>query len=263
MPGPWEDDLRAGLHTKRVGQAFRHRRICGSTNDEMARWAEQGAPDGAVVAADEQTAGRGRLGRVWHSPPGSSLYVSLLLRPRVSPAALPPLTLLTGAVLANVLADLGVPCRLKWPNDVMLPTGQGLKKAGGILTEMATSQGQIRHVVVGIGLNVLPIVFPADLANVATSLGNVSGTPPDRLWVLQRFLNLFEPAYDAFLREGASYALGAWRPHAWLGQLCRVEREPEAILGRAVDVEDTGALVLEDSEGKRHVILSGEVITKL
>ncbi len=227
------------------------------------RWSAQDAPAGAVLTADEQTAGRGRLGRAWHSPAGASLYVSILLRPKLAPSALPPLTLLIGAVMAQTLGDVGIACRLKWPNDIMLPTAQGLRKAGGILVEMATSQGQIRHVVVGLGLNVSPLAFPPELRDVATSLGNVSETVPDRLHLLQRFLNHFEPAYEAFERQGAPYALDLWRPHAWLGQLCRIERDALPLEGHAVDVDESGALILQTADGKRHVVLSGEVITKL
>jgi BirA family biotin operon repressor/biotin-[acetyl-CoA-carboxylase] ligase len=88
---------------------------------------EEGAPEGLLVVADRQTAGRGRLGRTWHSPPGENLYLSLLLRPAIAPPLVPPLTLLVGGVVAEVLAAVGAAPRLKWPNDVLLPTPAGLR----------------------------------------------------------------------------------------------------------------------------------------
>lgn len=259
----WQDTLAAGLNTQRMGRAFRHLPECSSTNDELAHWADEGAPEGAVITADAQAAGRGRLGRAWHSPPGANLYVSILLRPSLPMMSLPPLTLLTGAVAAEVLAAAGAPARLKWPNDIMLPADGRMKKAGGILIEAATSQGRIRHVIVGIGLNVGPVDFPPGLREIAVSLGNLLSPPPSRMALLQALLNTFEAAYEAFSAEGAPYALARWRRFAWLGQLCRVARDTTEVEGRAVGVDETGALLLEDKDGKRHAILSGEVITKL
>ena len=119
-----------------------------------------------MIAADAQTAGRGRLGRSWHSPPGDNLYVSLLLRPTRAPAEIPPLTLLAGAAVADAVARAGRGPRLKWPNDVQLvdraPTARRRRKLAGILTEMATAGATVEHVVVGIGINVNGTDFPPE-----------------------------------------------------------------------------------------------------
>jgi BirA family transcriptional regulator, biotin operon repressor / biotin---[acetyl-CoA-carboxylase] ligase len=259
----WEQDLPTLLTTQHFGRTFRLFSACDSTSDEAAKLADQGCDAGTIVTANQQAKGRGRLGRVWHSPPGANLYFSLVLRPSLPPAALPPLTLLVGAAVAQTLHDTGVDCRLKWPNDIMLPTAGGLKKAGGILSEMASSGGKIKHVIVGVGINVLTTGFPPELDSIATSLQLAMETPPDRLTLLARFLNTFEPLYDRFETEGTAFALSCWRRFGWLGQPCRVERDSGAITGHSVDVDESGALVLEDESGKRHTVLSGEVVTKL
>lgn len=262
-PENWSADLPPLLTTRWLGRNFWYLPQCASTNDEAATRANQGCPQGTLVAAEQQTSGRGRLGRTWHSPAGANLYFSFVLRPTLGPAALPPLTLLVGAAVAETLHHMNIECRLKWPNDIMLPTAAGMRKAGGILTEMATASGNIKHVVVGIGLNVLLTGFPPELADRATSLQLAGESAPSRLALLASFLNTFEPLHEQFLSQGTDFALACWRRYGWLGQACSVERESGSVAGHAVDVDPSGALVVQDAAGKRHVILSGEVVTKL
>ena len=138
-----------------------------------------------MIAADAQTAGRGRLGRSWHSPPGDNLYLSLLLRPSRAPAEIPPLTLLAGAAVADAVAALGLSPRLKWPNDVQLVDraldgGARRRKLAGILTEMVTAGAAVEHVVVGIGINVNGTDFPPDIADRATSVALALGQRSSR-----------------------------------------------------------------------------------
>src|SRR5215467_8586671 len=136
---PTAERLAARLATSSLGRAYEWHDACASTNDLAAARGRTGAPAGLVVAADRQTAGRGRLGRSWHSPPGESLYFSVLLRPARPAAEVPPVTLLVGGAIAQALAPLGVTPRLKWPNDVELVERDGRRrKLAGILTEMST-----------------------------------------------------------------------------------------------------------------------------
>jgi BirA family biotin operon repressor/biotin-[acetyl-CoA-carboxylase] ligase len=209
--------------------------------------------------ADAQTGGRGRLGRTWHSPAGQNLYLSLLLRPAMPPWMVPPLTLLVGAVAADVLAAAGVAPRLKWPNDVLLPTPDGLRKVAGILTEMASERDRVRHVVVGVGLNVNTTEFPPELADRATSLLRATGRPFDRGTLLAAFLNAFEPAYDQFLAAGPEPALARWRTHADLGRRVRIERDGAVIEGVTLDVDSEGTLHVRGDDGRIHRVLSGEL----
>ncbi|HWS15327.1 MAG TPA: biotin--[acetyl-CoA-carboxylase] ligase, partial [Candidatus Methylomirabilis sp.] len=141
--------------------------VTDSTNRVAMEMAEHGAKHGTVVVADAQTAGRGRMGRRWESPPGKNLYVSMLLRPPVPTVEAPQLSLVTGVALADAVEAMGVSASLKWPNDLYL----GERKAAGILAEMASDPDGVRHVVIGVGLNVNmeEADFPPVLRGRATS----------------------------------------------------------------------------------------------
>jgi BirA family biotin operon repressor/biotin-[acetyl-CoA-carboxylase] ligase len=258
------DDLRpervlTSLRTARLGRRYQFLLSCASTNDEVRAHAVLGAAEGLVVVADSQTGGRGRLGRSWHSPPGENLYFSLLLRPALAARAATPLTLLAGAALASSLAGQGAQPRLKWPNDLLLPDGGHVRKAAGILTEMATEGDRVRHIVLGVGLNVRQSVFPPELSERATSLALSTGTAEDRGLLLARFLEDFEATYDAFVTDGPARGLGIWRAFASLPQMCRVRHEAQMLEGEAVDVDETGALLVRDDGGQIHRVISGEL----
>jgi BirA family biotin operon repressor/biotin-[acetyl-CoA-carboxylase] ligase len=252
--------LEAAVPTRRFGRPLIVLASCPSTNDAVAARARQGTGDeGLVLVADAQSGGRGRLGRSWHSPPGENLYFSLLLRPAISPALIPPLTLLVGAAVAEVLAAAGARPRLKWPNDVLLPTSAGLRKVAGILTEMASERDRIRQVVIGIGLNVHTSSFPPELADRATSLALATGGAFDRGTLLVQLLGALETAYDRFLAAGPAETIARWRQHADLGRRCRIERDGNVLEGIALDVDADGALVVRDDAGRVHRVMSGEV----
>ena len=259
--------LHAQLHTARLGRAYEPLAICESTNDRCARLAREGAPEGLLVVADSQTGGRGRMGRSWFSPAGQNLYLSLLLRPPMPAHRLPPLTLIAGAaigeVLARALADSGARPRLKWPNDVEVDRADGqTRKLAGILTEMATEREQIRHVVLGIGINVNQATFPAELDGRATSLARLSGRAHDRTRLLAALLDALEPAWDQALRDGGAAGLARWRALAGLPRPCRVSRPhgDAPLAGTAVDVDAEGALLFQDAAGQMQRMLSGELI---
>jgi BirA family biotin operon repressor/biotin-[acetyl-CoA-carboxylase] ligase len=261
---PTPDRLSARLDTRWLGSAYEWHSSCASTNDLAGARAREGAPEGLVVATELQTAGRGRLGRAWHSPAGNNLYLSIVLRPARPAPEIPPLTLLAGAAVARALATFGVRARLKWPNDVQLVDAGGPRKIAGILTEMSTEGGRVAHVVVGLGLNVNEEAFPPELAERATSLRLAAGRPFDRAQVLAAVLGAFEPLFDDFRRRGASAATEAWQEHAALGERCRaaVPGAPgDAIEGVALGVDVDGALRLRDDSGHIHRVLSGEVTT--
>lgn len=247
------------LTTVRLGRAYHFLPACGSTNDEVAARAAAGAGEGLVIAADAQSGGRGRRGRTWHSPAGENLYCSLLLRPALPARQVAPLTLLVGAAVAQSLGRLGFAARLKWPNDVQLETPSGLRKVAGILTEMASEGSRVRYVVVGLGLNVNGLVFPADLTTVATSLRVLRGVPIDRAAVLAGFLGAFEPLYTSLLDAGPAAGLAQWSRHASLGQACWIERSGRRIDGTATGIDDGGALVLRTDAGEDVAVHAGEV----
>ncbi len=248
------------LRTLRLGRTYRMFDACGSTNDEILTLARQGAPEGLVIAADSQHQGRGRQGRIWHSPPGENLYLSLLLRPTCAPNALPPVTLLTGIAVARVVAALGLCPRVKWPNDLLLTTGGKHCKTAGILTEMASDRDHIRHVIVGVGINVNSLVFPETLATPATSLRLATGHPQDRAQILADFLLAFETALDDAFLHGPAATLDAWRSFADLPQICQFERDGQRVTGTAEALDHEGALMIREASGQVTRMLSGEVL---
>ena len=272
---PTAERLAAFLRTRWLGRAYEWLDACPSTNDRAAERARAGAPAGLVVAAESQTAGRGRLGRTWHSPPGSNLYLSILLRPVRPPSEIPPLTLLVGGALAAALAELGFAPRLKWPNDVEMVDERGRRrKVAGILTEMSTAGDRAAHVVVGVGLNVNGVDFPPEIAERATSLrlagggpkqlGEAPPLPLDRARVLAAFLNALEPMLADFEARGPAAAVAAFEAHAGLPAACRVTapgRPGERLEGVAVGVDPDGALRLRDDTGQIHRVISGELFT--
>jgi BirA family biotin operon repressor/biotin-[acetyl-CoA-carboxylase] ligase len=252
--------LRDRLRTARLGHSYEPHAVCPSTNDLAAARARAGAPEGLVVVADTQTGGRGRMGRSWHSPPGENLYLSLLLRPARAPLELPPLTLLAGVAVAAALQSRGVSPRVKWPNDILLDRPEGPRKLVGVLTEMATERDRIKHVIVGIGVNVNAAGFPPELADRATSLRMATGQVHDRGALLAEILERLETAYDGALREGAGTFLPTWRALAGLPRPARVERAGGALEGVAVGVDNEGALLLRDGRGESHRVVSGEIV---
>jgi BirA family biotin operon repressor/biotin-[acetyl-CoA-carboxylase] ligase len=249
------------LTTARFGRALRSLEECGSTNDEAAAWARQGAPEGAVVVAERQTAGRGRAGRAWFSPPGASLYCSVVARPPVSPLAVPPLTLAAGIAVHDAIAGLGLAADLKWPNDVLID-GQ---KVCGILTEMSADLERVHHVIVGLGINVNGTSFPPALAGRATSLrlarGGAAGPPFERAAVLAAVLAQLERWLDRFVAEGAAaIAREVAGRCSQIGRGVRVQLGDALVAGTATGVAVDGALLVTRPDGATVRIIAGEVL---
>jgi BirA family biotin operon repressor/biotin-[acetyl-CoA-carboxylase] ligase len=242
----------------------------GSTNDLVRERAGAGAPEGLVIGADEQTAGRGRQGRGWAAPPASSLLLSLLLRPSwLPPADLFYLTMLAGVALCEAVAQVAsVPVALKWPNDLILPLRPGAlpatHKAAGILSEVELANGETSWVVIGIGVNVNwspgGVIDGRDLAQVATSLADAAGRSIDRVVLLRVLLERIDARYQA-LRHGQREELFAdWRGRlATIGQSTVVWLPQGELHGVAEGVEPSGALRLRDEQGALHVVLAGDV----
>jgi BirA family biotin operon repressor/biotin-[acetyl-CoA-carboxylase] ligase len=155
-----------------------------STNDEAKRSAKEGAPHGAVWVAESQTAGRGRQGRTWVSPPGENILFSVLVRLTCAPARLPPLALVAGLAARDAIARAApeADVRLKWPNDVVV--GEARLKIAGVLVEATLLGGHVEAIIVGIGINVHTRAFPDDIAARATSVALVAAGPPDRAVIL-------------------------------------------------------------------------------
>jgi BirA family biotin operon repressor/biotin-[acetyl-CoA-carboxylase] ligase len=251
--------VRAQARLGAFGQALVWYDDIGSTNDAASAIAQRGGAEGTVVAANAQTAGRGRLGRVWASPPGAGLYVSTILRP--SAQALPLLTIGAGVALAAGLeAGTGLRVELKWPNDLVV----GRRKLGGILSEAvslaAGGAPTVDRVIVGFGINLLSAAYPPDIETRATSIEGELGRPPDRGLVLAECLAAFAATYDALQRGDAARVTAAWRARAARHLDRHVEWDDGAgrMRGVAHDIDATGALLVRVGNQLVRVI-SGEV----
>ncbi|AEB10675.1 biotin--[acetyl-CoA-carboxylase] ligase [Desulfobacca acetoxidans] len=227
-----------------------------STNDMAKDLARQGNPEGSIIVAESQSAGRGRMGRIWESPPGGGIYLSLILRPPLPPAELPRLTLTAAVAVIQAIREVaGLAADIKWPNDILL---QG-KKLGGILTEMETESDQMSHVILGLGLNVNTTVFPEPVRRLATSLAS-AGKRYSRLAILRSLLAALDSLYGRFLQEEFPAILDLWRQSAvTLGQQVTVRQGKEIISGLALDVDSDGALLLQQPDGRIEKVISGEI----
>jgi BirA family transcriptional regulator, biotin operon repressor / biotin---[acetyl-CoA-carboxylase] ligase len=232
-----------------------------STMQRAAELAQAGAPEGAIVLADHQTAGRGRLGRVWVAPPGTSLMLSVVLRPPLPPGRAWGVASAAGVALAEAaeaLVGAGVHVALKWPNDLLVGTASDRRKAAGLLAE--SHAGGV--VLLGMGVNVsqAPTDFPPELRAAATSLAAAAGTPVDRGELLAGWAPRFVAAYQDLLAGGQGL-LAAWRARrATIGRDVRIDRvQAPPLVGRAVDVDAGGALVLRLHDGRMATVAAGDV----
>jgi len=234
--------------------------VTDSTNRVAMEMAENGARHGTVVVADAQTAGRGRMGRRWVSPAGKNLYVSLLLRPSVSTVDAPPLALVAGVALADAVEAMGVPASLKWPNDLFC----GGRKAAGILAEMASDPDGVRHVVIGVGLNVNmeEADFPPDLRGTGTSLRILAGKAFRRVDVLARLLDAFGTRYAEFIGGGFASLRDGWDRRDFLrGRRVFLRRQCGEGWGTADGLDTAGALrFLPDGGLAIESVHSGEIL---
>ncbi len=229
-----------------------------STNDLAAEAAQAGAEHGTVITAEEQTKGRGRLGREWYSPPGSAIYVSIILRPDFLPADAPGISIMTAVALADSLTLL-LPdqIQLKWPNDIHI---RG-RKVAGILTELSADQDKINHLVVGVGINVNQLFedFPRELQPIATSLRRECGHELRRVDVLQSFLRQFESEFDLYLEHRLAKSHDKIRGFSSLiGREITVSSGKKQRTGIVEDIDVEGRLILQTDEG-RFPIIAGEV----
>lgn len=251
------DGLERGLTTGFVGRRWVFLHETASTNDFARDLAREGAAEGTLVVAEYQTAGRGRLARRWHAPPGTCLLLSLIFRPPLAPHQVQRLTMVCGlAVLDAVAASSGLQVGLKWPNDVLI----GGRKLGGILTEVDLRGDRVEHAVVGIGLNVNldPGQIPQDLPVPATSLSQELGRPVDRLALLRFLLQAVEDRYVALCRGESPH--GEWAQRLiTLGQPVVVQQGGEPLVGVAEGVGADGALLLRLPDGRQVRILAGDV----
>lgn len=230
-----------------------------STNTIALQLGEQGEPHGAVVLAEEQTAGRGRAGRAWLSEKSSGIHCSVLLRPTIPPAHAPLLTLVAGLAARDAAAaELDVVPDIRWPNDVLI---RG-RKFCGILTEMHAEPDRIHYAVIGIGINVNQSKMPAELSPIATSLRMQTGKSQSRLELLVRLLRSLDRYYNQFLAEGASPILRRFAEVSsyFQGKRVKISTATETFTGTTAGLEPSGVLRVERDDGRGiEPVISGDV----
>jgi BirA family biotin operon repressor/biotin-[acetyl-CoA-carboxylase] ligase len=255
LPPEYDPPLRATAGRRGpFGSRIHYFNEIGSTNDEAARLAEHGAPEGTTVVAAAQTAGRGRFGRPWFSPPGAGLYVSVVIRER---RAAPLLTLAGGvAVAEGIRAATALPVGIKWPNDVIVDAGLGRRrKLAGILAEASTNPDGLQYVVLGVGINIREGAYPADIVDLATSLEGELGRAVDPGAVLAECLCALASRVQDLAAGDSSAVLERWTVLAPSATGSRVEWDtPGGLLtGVTAGIATDGALVVRTREQLEHI----------
>lgn len=253
--------IGAALATRRLGRPALFFPTVASTNDVIHQHAAAGAGEGLLVVADEQTAGRGRLGRSWWAPPGTSLLISLLLRPPIPAGRAGQMTMCLGLAAAEGIEQTtGLRPVLKWPNDLLLDG----RKLGGILTELRTTADRLEYAALGLGVNVNVGRFaksphmPAELVATVISLSSALGRPVERLALLVAILARCEVWYDRLLAGESLHRAWAARLDT-LGRSVTVTLASGALQGVATGVTTEGALLVRDEEGRVHTVWAGDI----
>jgi len=250
--------LRQRLEGTPFARRIHHFFRVDSTNNVALALAADGEPHGALVLAEEQTAGRGRLGRSWYSEKASGIYLSLILRPQLAVQQAPLLTLAAGLAARDAVVEAtGLEVDIRWPNDLLV----GGKKFCGILTEMQAEADRVRHVVVGIGVNVNHPKIPAELEGIATSLHLAGGRPCSRLELVAGLLHAFEGYYDTLLNEGPAPLLARFGEVSSYakGKRVRVTAPREGFTGTTAGLDAMGCLLVRRDDGEVVPVLAGDV----
>lgn len=253
-----EAEIQSQLSTRWAASRVLYFAETDSTNACARKLGEEGAPHGTLVVSDRQTAGRGRRGRAWESPAGANIYMSLLLRPEMTPAQAPMLTLVMARSVAEAIREMyGADALIKWPNDIVLKG----KKVCGILTEMSAEMAWISYVVIGVGVNVNTGEFPGELARTATSLCLESGRQESRSRLIAEILKRFERDYERFSQGGnLSFMQDDYnRLLVNRDRDVRVLEPGREYEGRALGISETGELLVLREDGRREEVRSGEV----
>jgi BirA family biotin operon repressor/biotin-[acetyl-CoA-carboxylase] ligase len=248
--------LTGTAFSKRIFHFFK----IDSTNTVALRMGEEGEPHGAVFLAEEQSAGRGRAGRKWLSEKSAGIHCTILLRPPMSPALAPLLTLVAGVAARDAVAEeTGLSPDIRWPNDLLING----KKFGGILIEMRAEPDRIHYAAVGIGINVNQTKMPAEIAPIATSLRMETGKVHSRIELLLRLLRCFDHYYNLFLAQGAPPILEQFAKVSsyYQGKRVQITTFRETFTGTTVGLEPSGVLRVQRDDGRGiEPVISGDVM---
>ncbi len=251
-----ERELRKGLKTKTFGNKIYTFQTIDSTNNCAKAVANVGAAEGIVVIAEEQTAGRGRLGRSWQANPGENLTFSLLLRPQVPPDTINLLPLYVAVAVAQAIertTNLKVEC--KWPNDLLI----NKKKVAGILIEGSMQQNTVEYIVIGLGINVNQTQFPKELLQKATSLRLESHQEIDRVKLFKEIILSLEASYKPSVATRFQSVVPFWLDHAtMINKPIVVSEQGNVITGIVKGLSKEGGLILQTNETEK-TLFAGDV----
>ncbi len=251
--------IKAELRTRVLGRVLHHFFRVTSTNDVAQELAQRGGAEGAIVIAEEQSQGRGRLGRLWFSEKGVGIYLSLILRPPLKPRQAPILNLAAAVAVSQAIEGAcSLPTDIKWPNDVLI----GGRKCCGILTEMSADIDRIKFIIVGVGINVNHKSFPRSLEGYASSLRLEGGRRYSRIEIVLSLLNNLERLYLDLLARGSDIVLDQWtqRSSYARGKEVSVDLGDRQIHGTTAGLSKEGALRIRLSNGQTEEVLSGDVV---
>ncbi|HHY42709.1 MAG TPA: biotin--[acetyl-CoA-carboxylase] ligase [Thermoanaerobacterales bacterium] len=250
------EEIWAQSSLKIIGSKIYYCQVTKSTNDDAKKIAQEGAQSGTLVIAEKQQGGRGRMGRSWDSPAGG-LWLSIVLRPELSPVDAPKLTIMSAVAVAEAIVQAtGICAKIKWPNDILIDG----KKVCGILTEMSAEMDAVNYVVIGIGINVNNDDFPDELKDKSTSLRQIKGEQISRIKVLTALLENLEQYYIEAENEGFEKIFEKWRALCVnLGRKVKIIGKIDGFEGTAIDIDASGALLVKTLDGQIKKVVSGDV----
>ncbi|MBP1969588.1 BirA family biotin operon repressor/biotin-[acetyl-CoA-carboxylase] ligase [Virgibacillus natechei] len=254
-----ENTIQWGLNTQWLGRTIIHKETTASTQIIAHQAAQDNAKHGTIIIADEQTKGRGRMDRTWHSAQNKGIWLSIILRPAILPYLAPQLTLLTATVLAETIRSYtNTEPLIKWPNDILLNN----KKTAGILTEMQAEQDQIQYVVIGIGVNVNQTYneLPQDVNLNATSLQIETNKDWSIKNIIQDLLVTFEKSYETYMKNGFSEVKQKWENSGFkIGENILIKTSRDQWEAAFLGIAEDGALIYKGIDKEEKRLYSGEI----
>ncbi|MBW8349065.1 biotin--[acetyl-CoA-carboxylase] ligase [Bacillus sp. IITD106] len=254
-----EPDILFGLETKTIGRTIHYYDSVESTQTIAHKAAREGAAEGTVVIAGEQTGGKGRMSRPWHSSKQKGIWMSMIVRPKLPPEKAPQFTLITAIACARAIEEVtGLEPHIKWPNDILYKG----KKLTGILTELQGEADKVNFLIIGIGMNVNQSTddFPEEVKERATSLEIESGNKVSKTKVVQSILKYFEKYYELYMEKGFAPLKILWESYAaGIGQPIIARTLNGEISGIALGITDEGILKVKDQDGNIHHIYSADI----
>lgn len=253
------DEIRLGLKTNFIGQNIHYQESVDSTQKVAKKLGYDDVPEGTVVIAEEQLNGRGRLDRSFHSPKGTGVWMSIILRPRIPLDKAPQLTLIAAVAVVQAIEECtSIVPHIKWPNDILING----KKVIGILTELQAEPDRIHSIIVGIGINVnqQKADFPLELQEIATSLSIEEGKNINRSSLIRSVFSKLEKLYLLYLEKGFSPIKILWESYAIsIGKMITARTLSGNFYGKALGITDDGVLLVEDEKGTIHHIYSADI----